>query len=130
MRGVVLLARDGRQVVALGGLTLGWVGYQKANVRPNLSIDQNLRRQFLERDALLKDEPRLLLQDFVSVTHNCAAILRAIAEGHRTPKEIASQAGLPFMPDQVGSVRTRQAQIAVVGINATAPTGGLQACVF
>ncbi|MBP7690616.1 MAG: ATP-binding protein [Anaerolineales bacterium] len=74
----------------LGGVPAYW-----GNVRPNLSIDQNLRRQFLERDALLKDEPRLLLQDFVSETHNYVAILRAIAEGHRTPKEIASQAGLP-----------------------------------
>ncbi|MBL8093251.1 MAG: ATP-binding protein [Anaerolineales bacterium] len=74
----------------LGGVPAYW-----GNVRTHLSIDQNLRRLFLERDALLKDEPRLLLQDFISELNNYVAILRAIAEGRRTPKEIARQAGLP-----------------------------------
>ena len=36
----------------------------------------------------------MLLQDFVTEIHNYAGILRAIAHGYRTPKEIATSSGL------------------------------------
>jgi AAA+ ATPase superfamily predicted ATPase len=73
----------------LGGIPAYWERFD-----PAASIDQNIRNQFLETNTLLQDEPRLLLQDFVSEAHNYVAILRAIAFGNRTPKEIAGFTGL------------------------------------
>jgi len=57
-------------------------------------LDANIRKQLLGRSGLLMDEPRLLLPDFVSDIHNYVAIVRAIAHGYRTPKQIADRAGL------------------------------------
>jgi AAA+ ATPase superfamily predicted ATPase len=73
----------------LGGIPAYWERFE-----PSASIDRNIRNQFLETNNLLQDEPRLLLQDFVSEAHNYVAILRAIAHGNRTPKEIAGYTGL------------------------------------
>jgi uncharacterized protein len=73
----------------LGGVPAYWEQFD-----PDQSLDANIREQFLGGANLLQDEPRLLLQDFVSEIHNYVAILRAIANGRRTPKEIASSAGL------------------------------------
>jgi len=73
-----------------GGVPAYWKKF-----KPELSLDKNIREKLLSDANLLQDEPRLLLQDFVSEIHNYAAILRAIAQGYRTPKEIASASGLP-----------------------------------
>ncbi|MBU0511080.1 MAG: ATP-binding protein [Chloroflexi bacterium] len=73
-----------------GGIPAYWELFD-----PELSLDENIRRQFLTTHRLLHDEPRLLLQDFVTDAHNYVAILRAMAYGHRTPKQIAGFAGLP-----------------------------------
>jgi AAA+ ATPase superfamily predicted ATPase len=43
----------------------------------------------------MQSEARLLLQDFISDPHNYVAILTAIANGARTPKEIEASTGLP-----------------------------------
>ena len=43
----------------------------------------------------MQAEPRLLLQDFISETHNYISILSAIANGAHTIKEISLDAGLP-----------------------------------
>jgi AAA+ ATPase superfamily predicted ATPase len=72
-----------------GGVPAYW---QQFN--PGISLDKNIRENLLGDANLLQDEPRLLLQDFVSEIHNYAAILRAIAQGYRTPREIASSSGL------------------------------------
>jgi hypothetical protein len=72
-----------------GGVPAYW---QQFN--PGISLDKNFRENLLGDANLLQDEPRLLLQDFVSEIHNYAAILRAIAQGYRTPREIASSSGL------------------------------------
>jgi len=61
---------------------------------PDISLDENIRSQFLTTNRLLHDEPRLLLHDFLSDAHNYVSILRAIAHGKRTPKEIAVFTGL------------------------------------
>jgi AAA+ ATPase superfamily predicted ATPase len=81
---------DERVVVyaMMGGIPAYWERFD-----PALSIDRNIRAQFLETNNLLRDEPRLL-QDFISEAHNYVAILRAIAYGNRTPKEIADFTGL------------------------------------
>ena len=48
-----------------------------------MSLDGNIKKNLLGDANLNQDEPRLLLQDFVSEIHNYAAISRAIAYGHR-----------------------------------------------
>lgn len=73
----------------LGGIPAYWEMFD-----PGMSLDHNIRSQFLSGINLLHDEPRLLLQDFVSQLHNYVAILRALAHGYRTPKEIARYSGL------------------------------------
>lgn len=73
----------------LGGIPAYWELFE-----PKANVDHNIRELFLSGTNLLNDEPRLLLQDFVSDIHNYVAILRSIANGYRTPKEIASNAGL------------------------------------
>ena len=73
----------------MGGIPAYWERFD-----PQISVDNNIRRQFLTSNALLQDEPRLLLQDFITDAHNYVAILRAIAYGKRTPKEIAGYTGL------------------------------------
>jgi AAA+ ATPase superfamily predicted ATPase len=73
----------------LGGIPAYWEMFD-----PSVSLDRNIRSQFLSGINLLHDEPRLLLQDFVSQPHNYVAILRALAHGYRTPKEIAGYTGL------------------------------------
>ena len=72
-----------------GGVPAYWEQFE-----PNVSLDRNIKLHLLSNSNLNQDEPRLLLQDFVSDIHNYAAILGAIAYGHRTPKEIASASGL------------------------------------
>lgn len=72
-----------------GGVPAYWEQFS-----PSLSLDQNIKKHLLSGAYLSEDEPRLLLQDFVSEIHNYVAILRAIANGYRTPKEMAGAAGL------------------------------------
>jgi len=72
-----------------GGIPAYWEQFD-----PRLSLDNNIKQHLLGDTNLTQDEPRLLLQDFVSEIHNYVAILRAIAHGYRTPREIASAAGL------------------------------------
>ncbi len=59
------------------------------------SVSDNLKRLLLSPGGNLKDEPRLLLNDYVSDPNNYIAILRAIAYGYATPKEIESFTGIP-----------------------------------
>jgi hypothetical protein len=73
----------------LGGVPAYWELFE-----PGVGLDRNIRSQFLSGINLFHDEPRLLLQDFVSEIHNYVAILRALAHGYRTPKEIAGFTGL------------------------------------
>ena len=72
-----------------GGVPAYWEQFD-----PKVSLDRNIKQHLLSDANLNQDEPRLLLQDFVSEIHNYASILRAIAYGHRTPKEIALASGL------------------------------------
>ncbi len=60
-----------------------------------LSISQNIRLQLLTSTHLMQAGPRLLLQDFIAEPHNYMAVLTAIANGARTPKEIANESGIP-----------------------------------
>jgi len=82
---------DERVVVyaMFGGIPAYW-----EQLDPTLSLDRNIKEKVLEGSNLIQDEPRLLLQDFVSEIHNYASILGAIARGYRTPRGIASATGL------------------------------------
>ncbi len=59
------------------------------------TVSHNIKTQLLSANNLMQSEPTLLLHDFVSDLHNYAAILTAIANNARTPKEIATLTGLP-----------------------------------
>ena len=72
-----------------GGIPAYW-----ERIESTLSISDNIRRQLLTPNNLLQAEPRLLLQDFVQEPHNYVSILRAIAGGARTQKEIGTRSGL------------------------------------
>jgi len=59
------------------------------------SVSDNIRRLILSPGGNLKDEPRILLNDYISDPINYVAILRAIANGYATPKEIENFTGIP-----------------------------------
>jgi AAA+ ATPase superfamily predicted ATPase len=61
----------------------------------NKSISDNIKRLLLSPGSNLKDEPRILLNDYISEPNNYIAILRAIANGYATPKEIENFTGIP-----------------------------------
>jgi uncharacterized protein len=72
-----------------GGIPAYWERINQAQ-----SISENIRHQLLTPDNLMQTEPRLLLQDFIQDPHNYVSILRAIAGGDRTQKEISTRTGL------------------------------------
>jgi hypothetical protein len=61
----------------------------------NKSVSDNIKRLLLSPGGNLKDEPRILLNDYISDPNNYIAILRAIANGYATPKEIENFTGIP-----------------------------------
>ena len=60
----------------------------------NKSISDNIKRLLLSPGGNLRDEPRVLLNDYISDPNNYIAILRAIANGYATPKEIEAFTGI------------------------------------
>lgn len=73
-----------------GGIPAYW-----ERVDAKKSISHTIKVQLLSSSNLMQAEPALLLHDFVSNLHNYVAILTAIANNARTPKEIANAIGLP-----------------------------------
>jgi uncharacterized protein len=73
-----------------GGIPAYW-----ERIEPKKSMSQNIKDQLLTPNNLMQSEPRLLLQDFISDIHNYWAVLRAIANNARTPKDISTYTGLP-----------------------------------
>lgn len=72
-----------------GGIPAYW-----SLLDPGRSIDENIIAVLLSPGALIHSEPRLLLQDFITDTHNYVSILRAIAHRHTAPKDIAAFTGI------------------------------------
>lgn len=64
-------------------------------IDPSKSVSDNIKRLILSPGGNLKDEPRILLNDYVSDPNNYVAILRAIANGFATPKEMEKFTGIP-----------------------------------
>jgi AAA+ ATPase superfamily predicted ATPase len=78
------------QIYAIfGGVPAYW-----ERLDTNASILENIQYQLLTSNTLMQEEPRLLLQDFISDTHNYVGILQAIAQGAQTQLEISKYAGL------------------------------------
>jgi AAA+ ATPase superfamily predicted ATPase len=73
-----------------GGVPAYW-----ERIDPGKSVSVNIKTQLLSPNNLMQSEPALLLHDFVSDLNNYSAILNAIANNARTPKEIATLTGLP-----------------------------------
>ena len=72
-----------------GGVPAYWERLDKS-----LSLMENVQIQLLTPNTLMQEEPRLLLQDFISDTHNYVGIMQAIAQGSQTQGDISSYTGL------------------------------------
>jgi uncharacterized protein len=58
-------------------------------------VIENVRAQLFTPNTLMQEEPRLLLQDFITDQHNYVGIMRAITQGSRTQNAISGRTGLP-----------------------------------
>lgn len=72
-----------------GGIPAYW-----ERLDPDISVMENLRVQLQPSNAWMLDEPRLLLQDFITDLYNYVGIMRAIAFGEETLSDIGRRAGL------------------------------------
>ena len=72
-----------------GGVPAYW-----ERIQPNLSIMENLYEQLRPSNAWMLDEPRLLLQDFLTEFYNYVGIMRAMAQGVHALGEIGKRNGL------------------------------------
>lgn len=82
--------RDRVNIYAIwGGIPAYWERLDTA-----VSVMENVRVQLLTSNTLMQEEPRLLLQDFISDPHNYVGIMRAIAYGAHTQNAISQHTGL------------------------------------
>lgn len=72
-----------------GGVPAYW-----ERLDPQLSVLENLRVQLQPSNTWMLDEPRLLLQDFITDLYNYVGIMRAIANGAQTISDIGNRNGL------------------------------------
>lgn len=72
-----------------GGIPAYW-----ERIDPSKSVIENLQEQLLPSNAWMLDEPRLLLQEFLTDMYNYVGIMRAMAYGAHTLKEIGERNGL------------------------------------
>jgi AAA+ ATPase superfamily predicted ATPase len=73
-----------------GGIPAYW-----ERIDDSVTVVENIREQLLTPNTLLQEEPRLLLQDFISDQSNYVGIMGAIARGERTNNAISNRTGLP-----------------------------------
>lgn len=83
-------ARDRVSIYAIwGGIPAYWERLDTTS-----SVMENVRVQLLTSNTLMQEEPRLLLQDFISDPHNYVGIMRAVAYGADTQNDISRHTGL------------------------------------
>ncbi len=83
--------RDRVAIYAIfGGIPAYW-----ERVDDSLPVLENIRELLLTPNTLLQEEPRLLLQDFISDQSNYVGIMQAIARGERSNLGISNRTGLP-----------------------------------
>ncbi len=75
-----------------GGVPAYW-----ERLDPALSVMENLRIQ-LDSNTWMLDEPRILLQDFLTDLYNYIGIMRAMAQGYETLSDISERSGLSGGP--------------------------------
>lgn len=73
----------------LGGVPAYWERLDKS-----LPLLDNVQNQLFTPNTLMQEEPRLLLQDFITDTQNYHGIFRAIAHGALTQHAISQHTGL------------------------------------
>jgi AAA+ ATPase superfamily predicted ATPase len=61
---------------------------------PDLSVEQNVAREFFRRDAVFQNEPAFLLREELSDVSQAMSILEAVAMGRKAQGEIAKAVGL------------------------------------
>jgi uncharacterized protein len=76
-----------------GGVPAYW-----ERLNPELSVMENLQIQLEPSNTWMLDEPRILLQDFLTDLYNYVGIMRAMAQGHETLSDISKRAGLSGGP--------------------------------
>ncbi|HID54803.1 MAG TPA: ATP-binding protein [Anaerolineae bacterium] len=76
-----------------GGVPAYW-----ERIDPALSVIENLQVQLGYSNTWMLDEPRLLLQDFLTDLYNYVGIMRAMAQGYETLSDISKRAGLSGGP--------------------------------
>ncbi|MEM7117161.1 MAG: ATP-binding protein [Chloroflexota bacterium] len=72
-----------------GGIPAYW-----ERLNGQASVMENLSQQLSPSNALMYDEPRILLQDFINDPHNYVGIMRAIAHGAQMMSDICKRTGL------------------------------------
>jgi AAA+ ATPase superfamily predicted ATPase len=73
-----------------GGIPAYW-----ERIDRSAPVMENVRSQLFTPNTLMQEEPRLLLQDFITDQHNYVGIMRAITHGSRTQNAISGRTGLP-----------------------------------
>lgn len=87
-------AKDRVAIYAIwGGVPAYW-----ERLDPALSVMENLQVQLGYSNTWMLDEPRLLLQDFLTDLYNYVGIMRAMAQGYETLSDISKRAGLSGGP--------------------------------
>ena len=87
-------ARERVSIYAIwGGIPAYW-----ERLNPNLTVMENLRTQLQPSNAWILDEPRTLLQDFITDPYNYVGVIRAIAYGGHTLSDIGKRSGLSSGP--------------------------------
>lgn len=76
-----------------GGIPAYWERFN-----PELSVIENLQNQLRPANAWMLDEPRVLLQDFITDPYNYVGVIRAIAHGAHTLSDISKRSGLSGGP--------------------------------
>lgn len=78
-----------RLYAILGGVPAYW-----ERIDLNRTVMENLHQLIEPSNAWMLDEPRLLLQDFITDLYNYVGIMRAMAQGAHTLSEIGERNGL------------------------------------
>ena len=76
-----------------GGIPAYW---ERINL--DLTVIENLQNQLRPANAWMLDEPRVLLQDFITDPYNYVGVIRAIAHGAHTLSAISKRSGLSGGP--------------------------------
>ncbi len=76
-----------------GGIPAYW-----ERLDSTLSVIDNLQNQLRPANAWMLDEPRTLLQDFITDPYNYVGLIRAISYGAHTLSDISSRSGLSGGP--------------------------------